>query len=99
MKTEYWIALAVVLILAGIVFGGVFVGLLGASASAAALQAARKKERETIEKENQIEKEKNKKVQAIEKDFKMESKVLQHKSALDLKREILNDLDDLDTRR
>ena len=99
MKTEYWIALAVVLILAAIVFGGVFVGLFGVSASAAALQAARKKERETIEKENQVEKEKNKKVQAIERDFKMESKVLQHKSNADLKREILNDLDDLDTRR
>jgi hypothetical protein len=99
MSSKLWFILGIVLVVAGIVAGGAFVGIFGAAATGAAVQAARKREREQIEREQEIERKKKAKVEAIEKDFKTESRVLQHLSSHDLKREILSDLDDLDTRR
>ena len=94
MSWKAWLIVAVLLVVLGIVLGGVYAGLIASAIGGAAVQRARRREREHI-KQQEVKKQKITKIEQINRDLKMETKVLQHKTNADLKRDVLKDAGDI----
>jgi len=90
-----WLIVAVLLVVLGVVLGGVYAGLIASAIGGAAVQRARRREREHIQQQQEIKKQKITKIEQINRDLKMETKVLQHKTNADLKRDVLKDATDI----
>lgn len=95
MNWKGWLIVAVLLVVLGVVLGGVYAGLIASAIGGAAVQRARRREREHIQQQQAIQKKKVTKLEQIDRDLKMETKVLQHKTNADLKRDVLKDATDI----
>jgi uncharacterized protein HemX len=95
LTSKAWLIVAIVLVVVGVVVGGVYAGLIASALGGAAVTRARREEREQIKEQETIEAKKQKRIEQINRDLKMEARVMQHRTTAELKAQILDDSDEI----